>query len=133
MNGHSGVNPELIEGDVFKIIVKYNDFEKRPTNTVKLTPVSGVESGVESGAESGAESEMASKVLSILMTGPMGKAEIARKLGKSKPTRYLNELVAHLVQQVFVQYTIPEKPNSRMQKYRLTEKGKQLLKKMELK
>ena len=118
-------NPELIEGDVFKIIVKYNDFEKRPTDTVKLTPVSGVESG--------AESEMASKVLSILMTGPMGKAEIARKLGKSKPTRYLNELMAHLVQQVFVQYTIPEKPNSRMQKYRLTEKGRQLLKKMELK
>lgn len=75
----------------------------------------------------------ASKVLSILMTGPMRKAEIARKLGKSKPTRYLNELMAHLVQQVFVQYAIPEKPNSRMQKYRLTEKGRQLLKKMELK
>jgi len=41
--------------------------------------------------------------------------------------------MAHLVQQVFVQYTLPEKPNSRMQKYRLTEKGRQLLKKMELK
>jgi len=129
MNGHSGVNPELIEGDVFKIIVKYNEFEKRPTDTVKLTPVLGAESGVESGVES----EMASKVFSILMTGPMGKAEIARKLGKSKPTRYLNELMAHLVQQVFVQYTLPEKPNSRMQKYRLTEKGRQMLKKMELK
>ena len=129
MNGHSGVNPELIEGDVFKIIVKYPDFEKRSTDTVKLTPVSGAESGTESGTES----EMASKVLSILTAGPMGKAEIARKLGKSKPNRYLNELVAHLVQQVYVQYTLPEKPNSRMQKYRLTEKGRQLLKKMELK
>ena len=128
-----GVNPELIEGDVFKIIVKYPDFEKRSTDTVKLTPVSGVESGVESGTESGTESEMASKVLSILTAGPMGKAEIARKLGKSKPNRYLNELVAHLVQQVFIQYTLPEKPNSRMQKYLLTEKGRQLLKKMELK
>ena len=35
--------------------------------------------------------------------------------------------------QVFVQYTLPEKPNSRMQKYQLTEKGRQLLKKMALK
>ncbi|MFZ2633614.1 MAG: hypothetical protein WA081_12795 [Desulfosalsimonadaceae bacterium] len=115
-----GFDPELIEGEVFKIIVKYPDFEKRSTGPIGLRPESGVESGVES--------EMVSRILSILTTGPMAKAEIAGKLGKAGPTRYLNELMARLVEQVIVEYTVPGKPNSRLQKYRLTEKGRQLLK-----
>ena len=81
----------------------------------------------ESGGESGGESEIAQQILSILAIGPIGKAEIARELGKAKPNRYLNELMARLVLQGFLAYTIPSKPNSRLQKYRLTAKGKAYL------
>jgi len=32
--------------------------------------------------------------------------------------------MSKLLKDSFVEYTIPEKPNSRLQKYRITEKGK---------
>ena len=83
----------------------------------------------ESGVESGVESEMALKVLSHLGKSPLAKSEIARCLGKTKPTRYLNDLMVKLLQSGYVEYTIPDKPNSRLQKYRLTDKGRQMAKK----
>ena len=58
---------------------------------------------------------------------PLSKSDIARQLGKPKPTRYLNDLMARLLREKYVEYTIPDKPNSRLQKYRLTEKGKSVL------
>ena len=84
---------------------------------------SGVESRPESGVESGVESGMVRQILSLLDQDTLSKAEIARNLGKSKPTRYLNELVASLLRSGLLERTIPEKPNSRLQKYRLTPKG----------
>jgi len=87
------------------------------------------ESGVESGVELGVESAMALKVLSHLGKSPLAKSEIARCLGKTKPTRYLNDLMVKLLQSGYVEYTIPDKPNSRLQKYRLTDKGRQMAKK----
>jgi len=114
-----GSDPELIDGDIFKTIIKCPDFEKRPSDYFEL--------GGESELESGAESKMTNLILSFLRTGPMGKSEIARKLGIKKPNRYLNELMARLLQQSVVEYTIPEKPNSRLQKYKLIEKSYELL------
>jgi len=49
------------------------------------------------------------------------------ELGKAKPTRYLNDLMRKHVEKGFAEYTIPEKPKSRLQKYRLTQKGRLFL------
>ena len=84
--------------------------------------------GLESGAESGVESDMAIQILSYLKDTVLSKSEIAKELGKTKPTRYLNDLMARLLQEGYVQYTIPDKPNSRLQKYRLTPKGRGVVK-----
>ncbi len=89
-------------------------------------PESGVESqpesGVESGAELGVESNMTLQILDLLRNDLLSKKEIALKLGKARPTRYLNELIRRLMEQGIVEYTVPEKPNSRLQKYRLVKK-----------
>jgi len=84
--------------------------------------------GVESGVGSGVESEMTLLVLEMLKVKPLSKAEIANELGKKKPTRYLNDLMKELIVQQRVEYTIPDKPNSRLQKYLLTDVGNGLVK-----
>jgi len=75
--------------------------------------------------ESGVESKMAGQIISFLNEKNLSKSEIAKRLGKPRPTRYLNDLMAKLLRERYVEYTIPEKPNSRLQKYRLTEEGRQ--------
>jgi ATP-dependent DNA helicase RecG len=84
----------------------------------------GVESGAESGVESRAESSIAEQVLQSLQAAPRSKSAIAHALGKAKPNRYLNELMNRLLESGQVAYTVPEKPQSRLQRYRLTAKGR---------
>jgi len=69
-------------------------------------------------SESGVQSVMAQQVLVLIAENPMSKSEIAHALGKSKRTRYLSDLMKKLIEQGLVEYTIPDKPNSRLQKYR---------------
>jgi ATP-dependent DNA helicase RecG len=49
---------------------------------------------------------------------------MAKRLGKAKPSRYLNDLVRKMAANGLIEFTIPDKPTSRLQKYRLTHKGR---------
>jgi ATP-dependent DNA helicase RecG len=62
------------------------------------------------------------RVLYVLATGPLSKAEISRKLGQKDVSGPLNAIIRKLRKEGVIEYTIPEKPNSRLQKYRLTNK-----------
>jgi ATP-dependent DNA helicase RecG len=63
---------------------------------------------------------MTAQIIHLLDKESLSKSQIAQKLGKDKPTRYLNDLMNTLLESDVVEYTIPDKPNSRLQKYRLT-------------
>jgi predicted transcriptional regulator len=67
----------------------------------------------------------------ISSSGPLGDSEILANLGLRDRVhlreRYLDPALAGGL----VERTIPEKPTSRLQKYRLTEKGHSLLEQLE--
>ena len=63
------------------------------------------------------------RVLSLLMDGPLSKNELSSSLGQKRVSGQLNKVVRSLLEQGKVMHTIPETPQSRLQKYRLTDKG----------
>ena len=67
------------------------------------------------------------KVLAALKVGGvMSTSELAEKVGISQPKDMRRRYLRLLLDMGLVEYTIPHKPNSRLQKYQLTEKGCEL-------
>jgi ATP-dependent DNA helicase RecG len=79
---------------------------------------SGAESRAESGAESLAEGGLAEMVLQALADGPLSKSEIAHALGRDSVSGALNRTIRQLLDRDEIGYTLPDTPNSRLQKYR---------------
>ena len=95
---------------------------------------SQLESELESQLESELESEPSSslpllqgRVLDLLVDGPMSKAELSRGMGQKQVSGPLHEAVRRLTANRMIEYMLPDKPRSRLQKYRLTEKGRAAL------
>ena len=64
------------------------------------------------------------KVLAALKGGNvMSTSELAEKVGVSQPKNMRRRYLRFLLDMGLVEYTIPQKPNLRLQKYRLTDKG----------
>ena len=122
--------PPRIEADAdwYRIIFSRSEAEK-PTAAEQVGTKSGQESGQESRQESRLESKIAQSILKALETQPLQRGEIAKTLGHGKVSGAINRAVKELMNKQLIEYTLPEKPNSRLQKYRLTEKGRQLVKK----
>ncbi|MDA3791540.1 MAG: putative DNA binding domain-containing protein [Desulfobacula sp.] len=66
--------------------------------------------------------QLSKNIIKLLKTGAKSKSEVAADLGLSGVTGHLNRSFKTLLNEGFIQYTIPEKPQSRLQKYMLMEK-----------
>jgi ATP-dependent DNA helicase RecG len=60
----------------------------------------------------------------LLKPQALGKAEISANLGQKEVSGQLNKVIRALMDQGLIEYTLPDKPNSRLQKYRLIPAGR---------
>ena len=62
---------------------------------------------------------------------PYGKAELAKALGHSTVSGALHKQIRRLLELRLIEMTMRDKPQSRLQRYRLTEEGRQLFEQAE--
>lgn len=96
--------------------------------TVWRKRIAAAEGQAEPGVVSQPES-LKDRVLGLLIASSRGKAEFSLSLGQKEVSGQLNKVIRELSTEQKIEMTIPEKPNSRLQKYRVTEKGRDLLEK----
>lgn len=63
------------------------------------------------------------RVLNILVKAPMGKREISAALGQKEISGQLNKVIRTLLAAGQIELTLPDKPRSRLQQYRITSKS----------
>ena len=119
--------PEFREMSSGFMVTVYKKTEQVGTKLALSRDQVGTKSGIESRIESGIESRI---LLTLQKYHPLGMKGLSEALGWSKPNRYLHQAVRLLIEKVLIERTIPDKPNSRFQKYRLTDKGKRHIKKL---
>ena len=115
---YSGADPEMIEEDVFRIIVKVPEFQQfagSERQTGQLAPEVTPEVTPE-----------VKKMLSI-MHAEMARSEIMSKLGLADEKHFREHYQQIGIKLGLIEMTIPDKPKSNKQKYRLTEKGRLIL------
>lgn len=113
---YGGADPELIEGDVFRMIVNVPAFSEKTESRTGAPQVTG-----KVGGQVG---EQVKTVLNLLAEGAKSKQEILRAIGLSNAYLNYRRHIVPLIDQGLIAMTIPEKPQSRMRKYNLAAKGK---------
>jgi ATP-dependent DNA helicase RecG len=73
------------------------------------------------------ELKLEQRVMAFLKSQALGKKQISEALGQINISGQLNKVIRLLLDGEYIEPTIPEKPQSRLQKYRLTTSGKMLV------
>ncbi len=123
---YGGANPQLIEGDSFRMIIRVPEFSENPALSPQIR--TRTETGALLGVRPKQVGEQVAKVLTACKRQSRTKAELLEILGLANVYMNYKRHLLPLIEQSFIEMTIPDKPKSRLQKYRLTVKGEKLIK-----
>jgi len=113
-----GKDPEMIEGDVFRIVVKVPEF-KSSSNQEKDHDT------IQAGTRLALSRHQVQILAKCAKT--CGISDLMKVVGRSDRTKFRNQVLRPLLDAGFVEMTIPDKPTSSNQKYRITETGTTVL------
>lgn len=109
---------ELIDdrsGNQFKVIVRRSE-----PHTQVIRPI-GIGLGSDTAQPESQPESLEARVLQALQDQPRSKAEISVHLGQKEDSGQLNKVMRDLLAAGVIAHTILDKPNSRLQKFRLTQ------------
>ena len=128
---YGGGDPEMIEGDVFRTIVKVPEFGKPPPASTELAGFTPTAKAQEAQVEAQEAQEKTPHwqidILAACASCEKTANELLSVAGYTQRTGNFKKALAKLLDAGLIEMTIPDKPNSRLQKYRLTPKGQNLL------
>ena len=98
---YGGSDPELVEGDIFRIIIKCPDFETRQTVPTDLRPETKAQSGAQSGA-----------ILQALGKRPLSANELTEILGLRSKTGAFKRTIKELRTKSLLNSPFPTNPTA---------------------
>ncbi len=103
------------------MIISVPEFGEKQEKTAKVAQV-----GAHDGAHDIRLSEMMKKIIMLLIE-PKSTPQLLVLLGYPRRTRNYEAAIKGLLDFKLIEMTLPDKPRSKNQQYRLTEKGKHLI------
>lgn len=92
----------------------------------------GVDDGVDDGVKDLKINETEQKILELIIQHELSKHEIISKMGYAALTKKIKLALSNLLKLQLIQYTIPNTPKNKNQKYTITELGKKHLNKVKI-
>lgn len=133
-----GTQPEFIEGDVFKTIIPIQTGQAiEKENFIKKNSLSGLIT-IELGTnlpqicpKSVPSSESAYILQDLYRDNELALTDLMIRTNESNRSRFRKNFLQPLMDCSLIEFTIPNKPNSKNQKYKLSAKGRSLVKNTE--
>ena len=129
---YGGADPELIEGDIFRTVISVPEFGADPAEMPHIVAAAHSTSQVTGEATPQVTPQVTPqdariKQLLEFCETPRSRDEMQQFIGIIDREHFRRALLKPLLDAKQLRMTIPDKPNSRMQKYWITDKGRAVL------
>ena len=127
---YGGVDPQLEEGDIFRMVISVPEFDQpdRVPATSFAPDRDEVSQGLgrdQVGTKSGPSRDQVEILRNCLKE--ISISDLMRLAGRTSRTKFRNQEIKPLLEAGWLAMTIPDKPTSSRQKYRITEEGRRIL------
>ena len=127
---YGGVDPQLEEGDIFRMVISVPEFDQpdRVPATSFAPDRDEVSQGLgrdQVGTKSGPSEDQVEILRNCLNEISIG--DLMRLADRTSRTKFRNQVLKPLLESGWLAMTIPDKPTSSRQKYRITEEGRRIL------